>query len=493
MSPPNLPSTEICERARLSRDARFDGLFFTAVRSTGIYCRPVCPAPAPKPRNVSYFASAAAASQAGYRPCLRCRPELSPDVQSANHDDPVQRALALIGAGELEAMSVAGLAAAVDTSPRHLRRLFLAGTGATPMAVHATRRLLLARQLLAETSMPITEVALASGFKSLRRFNTAFRESNGMPPGSIRRLRVAPPTGGLVLRLAYRPPLAFGRMLAFLSLRALPGIERVDADSWTRITGPVDAPVRLRVTHARARPELLLELSPVDPALIPRIVVRVRRMFDLDAHLQPVQDLLNRDALLRGAVKVDPGLRMPGGFDGFETMVRAVLGQQVTIAGASTLTRRLVDAFGISRAAPSAESDVEASDRAFPPPAVLAEAPVENIGLPRARAATIRAVSAAVVAGELDFSAGQRLDDFVEKCVAIPGIGPWTAHYVAMRALGHPDAFPGGDLVLRQILGDSRAVTERQAVARAEAWRPWRSYAVMHLWNLAAQRRKESR
>ncbi len=492
MSPPQLPATEICERARLSRDARFDGLFFTAVRSTGIYCRPVCPAPAPKPRNVSYFASAAAASEAGYRPCLRCRPELSPDTQSAHHDDPVERALALLGSGEMEELSIAGLAAAVDTSPRHLRRLFLSSTGATPMAVHGTRRLLLARQLLAETSLPITQVALASGFKSLRRFNAAFRDSNGMPPASIRRLRTSPAAAGLLLRLAYRPPLAFARMLDFLALRALPGIERVEAGAWTRITGPINAPVHLRVSAATGRSELLLELSPLDPVLIPHIVARVRRMFDLDADLQPIHDLLKRDALLRGAIDLEPGLRVAGGFDGFETLIRAVLGQQVTVAGAGTLARRLVDAFGTARPTPADISAVAGLDRAFPAPADLAEAPVESIGVTKARAATIRAAAAAVATRELHFGAGQRLDSFIQRCIAIRGIGLWTAHYVAMRTLGHPDAFPGGDLVLRQMLGDTAALTQRAAGERAEAWRPWRSYAVMHLWNLAALRRKES-
>lgn len=494
-----MPSAEICDRARAAKDARFDGLFFTAVRSTGIYCRPVCPAPTAKRRNVVYYPTAAAAAAAGYRPCLRCRPELSPEARIRGGEDAVQRALALIAEGALQDASIDALASQVALSARQLRRLFLATTGATPIVVHATRRLLLAKQLLTETALPVTQVALAAGFNSLRRFNAAFLEGCGMAPTAVRRLkagrqRTEAPNGTLTLRLGYRPPFDFAAMLAFLAKRAIPGIERVDADSYERVIGPADAPTRILVTAAQSRsrgragdkPELRLEISETDPRGIPDIVRRVRRLFDLDADMQAMHALLLEDALLTKGVRRRPGLRVPGGWDGFEVMVRAVLGQQVSVAGATTLARRLVERHGESRA-----SAVAGLDRVFPTPERLVDAGLEAIGLPRSRATTLRALAAAVLDGRLDFCAGQRLDEFVERATALPGIGPWTAHYVAMRALSHPDAFPAGDLVVQQMLGGGERLSERETEARSQAWRPWRAYAVLQLWHLAGDRRKE--
>ncbi|HTA65487.1 MAG TPA: Ada metal-binding domain-containing protein, partial [Xanthomonadaceae bacterium] len=280
-----MPTPAICDRARASKDARFDGLFFTAVRSTGIYCRPVCPAPMPKRQNVAYYPTAAAATGAGYRPCLRCRPELSPEARCRDADDVVQRALALIAEGALQDASIEALSAQVGIGSRQLRRVFLAHTGATPIAVHTTRRLLLAKQLLTETALPVTQIALAAGFNSLRRFNAAFLEGCGMAPSALRKQRAEMPSGTLKLRLGYRPPLAFAEMLAFLARRVIPGIERVDADSYERVIGPLDASTRIRVTASPSRPELLLEIDDADPRAIPDIVRRVRRVFDLDADL----------------------------------------------------------------------------------------------------------------------------------------------------------------------------------------------------------------
>lgn len=484
----SLPSPDVCDRARAARDPRFDGLFFTAVRSTGIYCRPVCPAPTPKRQNIRYYPSAAAATAAGYRPCLRCRPELSPERHAGDREQPVQRALSLIAEGALEEGSIAELASQVGLGDRQLRRLFLAQTGATPIAVHGTRRLLLAKQLLTETTLPVTQVALAAGFHSLRRFNTAFLEGCGMPPTAIRRQRTETPVGALVLRLGYRPPLDFPLMLAFLGKRAIDGIERVTTDAYERCCGPDEAPVHLRVTADPQRPELRLEISGGDPRAIPDIVRRVRRLFDLDADPAAVHALLARTPLLARGIRCRPGLRVPGGWDGFEVAVRAVLGQQVSVAGATTLARRLVQAHGGLRT-----PGQPGLDRRFPTPAALADAPLEAIGLPKSRAATLRALAAAVAAGDVHFGAGQRLDDFVRTFVALPGIGPWTAHYVAMRALGHPDAFPAGDLVLQQVLGGNEGrLTERETEARSQAWRPWRAYAVLHLWFLSGDKAEEA-
>lgn len=478
----SMPSPEICDRARRAKDARFDGLFFTAVRSTRIYCRPVCPAPTPKQQNIRYYPSAASAAAAGYRPCLRCRPELSPEVWQRGSDDGVQRALALIAEGALQAGSIEDLAGRLGISSRQLRRQFLASTGATPIAVHTTRRLLLAKQLLTETQLPVTQVALAAGFNSLRRFNAAFVEGCGMPPTRIRRQRSETPDNALVLRLGYRPPLDFVAMLAFLAKRAIPGIERVTSDSYERVLGPRDAPGFIRVTADGEKPELRLQITDSDPRSIPDIVRRVRRIFDLDADLSAVHAALRESPLLARGIKQRPGLRVPGGWDGFETAVRAVLGQQISVAGATTLARRLVENFGEKR-----EGAREGLDRTFPSPERLRDAPLESIGLPKSRAATLRALARAVIDGRIDFRAGQSLGEFVERFVALPGIGPWTAQYMAMRGLGHPDAFPAGDLVLQQVLGGEKRLSERETDARSQAWRPWRAYAVLHLWHLSGE------
>jgi len=477
---------DVYERARLARDARFDGVFFTAVRSTGIYCRPMCPAPAPKPANVTYYPSAAAASAAGYRPCLRCRPELSPQAQQHLSEETVQRALALIGEGVLQEHTVQALADEVGLGARQLQRQFLQRLGATPAQVHATRRLLLAKQLLTETALPITQVALAAGFNSLRRFNAAFLEGCGMPPSALRRQREEVPGGELTLRLGYRPPLDFEAMLAFLRKRAIPGIEHIGAHGYRRVIGPPDASTLIEVTASAQRPELLLRIGQTDPRHIPDIVRRVRRLFDLDADLRAVHATLAREPLLAKAIERRPGLRVPGGWDGFETAVRAILGQQVSVAGATTLAARLVERHGAAR-----DGMPPGLDRVFPTPRQLFDAPLETLGLPRSRAATLRALAAACLDGRLHFGAGQRLDAFVERCTALPGIGRWTAHYIAMRALTLPDAFPAGDLILQQVLGAPDRLSERQTEARSQAWRPWRSYAVLQLWHLADDLKKE--
>lgn len=487
MDSTSTPSHAQCEQARLARDARFDGVFFTAVRSTGIYCRPVCPAPPPKRENVSYYPSAAAAAGAGYRPCLRCRPELAPDAVRHLQDETLRRALELLAEGLLQDQPVTALAKAVGLSARQLQRLFVARLGAAPAQVHATRRLLLAKQLLTETALPVTDVALASGFNSLRRFNSAFLDGCGMPPSAIRRHSGKVGGGELTLRLGYRPPLDFAAMLDFLRRRAIPGIEQIGEDSYQRVIGPIERPVVIRVSADNKRPELRLQIGNVEPRLIPDIVRRVRRIFDLDADLGIVHATLNQEPLLARGIARRPGLRVPGGWDGFEVAVRAVLGQQVSVAAATTLARRLVDQFG-----QPLEGQPEGLDRLFPTPEQLAIAPLESIGLPRSRAATLRAMAQACADGRLDFSSAQSLDGFIQRCVALPGIGPWTANYIALRALALPDAFPAGDLVLQQVLGGDTRLSEVATLARSQAWRPWRAYAVLHLWYLANDLKTET-
>ncbi|WP_049622759.1 DNA-3-methyladenine glycosylase 2 family protein [Frateuria defendens] len=481
---PDLPDPRTCEQARLSRDARFDGLFFTAVTSTGIYCRPVCPAPSPKPRNVRYYASAAAAEAAGFRPCLRCRPELAPGNAAWRHGEHVvARALTLIDEGLLAEQPLDTLAARVGVGARQLRRLFVEHLGAPPIDVHTTRRLLFAKQLLTETALPVTEVALASGFRSLRRFHAAFAQANRIPPRELRRTPHAATGDALVLRLGYRPPYDFAALLAFLRNRALPGVESVDEHGYARVFGPAEAPGWLHLTAwPNGEHALKLALHGASPAQLLPVVTRLRRMFDLDADPQAIAGVLGAAPALKPLLRQHPGQRLPGGWDGFEIAVRAVLGQQVSVAAARTLASRIVHRYGQPLAAPAAAG----LERLFPTPERLAEADLREVGVTTARAATLRGIAQALLDGRIDFRAEQPLDAFVAHWVALPGIGEWTAHYMAMRALGHPDAFPAADLILRRAAGQGTALSTRALAALAEAWRPWRAYAVMHLWRSVA-------
>ncbi|PJK00734.1 DNA methylase [Lysobacteraceae bacterium NML91-0213] len=485
---PNTPALapDVCERARLSRDARFDGLFFTAVRSTGIYCRPVCPAPPPRRGNVTYYPNAAAAEAAGFRPCLRCRPELAPGEGSWRRgDDTLARALQLIDDGALADAPLATLAARVQLGERQLRRLFVERIGAAPVAVHTTRRLLFAKQLLTETTLPVTTVAMESGFGSLRRFNAAFRAAYGMAPRDLRRQVADVSDGPLVLRLGYRPPYDFGAMLDFFHGRALPGIEQVDAQGYARVFDAGAAVGWLRVSHWPSPVHapvhaLRLELQGAPAGSLLTIVQRVRRMFDLDADPQAIAAALAHDARLAPLLAAHPGLRIPSGWDGFEIAVRAVVGQQVSVAAARTVTTRLAARHGRPVPEPLAAAGYA---HLFPDAATLADADLDRMGLPAARAAAVRSIARAVVDGTVGFRVDGTLEDFIARWTALPGIGPWTAQYIALRALGHPDAFPAGDLVLqRAATGDGSRLAERALRARAEAWRPWRGYAVIQLW-----------
>ncbi|MFC5435334.1 AlkA N-terminal domain-containing protein [Rhodanobacter umsongensis] len=481
-----LPDPRICEQARLSRDARFDGLFFTAVSSTGIYCRPVCPAPRPKRENVRYYANAAAAEAAGFRPCLRCRPELAPGHGPWQRGDHVvARALKLIEAGMLAEQSLDELAARVGIGARQLRRLFVERVGAPPISVHTTRRLLFAKQLLTETALPVTEVALASGFRSLRRFNAAFAQANRIAPRELRRHPRAGADAALVLRLGYRPPYDFEGLLTFMRTRALPGVERVDEHAYARVFGPADAPGWFRLSawpggeHA-----LQLQLHCPQPTQLLGVVTTLRRMFDLDANPQAIADTFRHDAILGPLLARNPGLRLPGGWDGFEIAVRAILGQQISVAAARTLATRIVQRWG----EPLHDAPMPGLERLFPTPAALAHADLREIGLTTTRAATISGMAQALLDGRVDFRAEQSLDEFVTRWVALPGIGEWTAHYVAMRALSDPDAFPAADLILRrEAATDGVPLSTKALTESAGAWRPWRAYAVIHLWRGASQ------
>lgn len=471
--------SKACEQARLTRDARFDGLFFTAVRTTGIYCRPVCPAPTAHARNVEYFPNAAAAANAGYRPCLRCRPEAAPGTPLTRaRSELVAAALRMIDAGALDEASVENLARRIGVGERHLRRLFVAELGAGPLEIAATRRLLFAKKLLTETKLPVTRIAHAAGYASLRRFNAAFLAGYGRAPRVIRREQTAPTSGALTLRIQFRAPYDFSALLAFFARRAIPGIEHVDAHVYTRRFAFDGKAGTLRVSKVRDADALALTVDFADTTRLQEICTRVRRLFDVDADIAAINTQLACDPRLRAFVRRHPGQRLPGGWDGFEIAVRAVLGQQISVAAARTLAVRLLERFGEPATLPNGEKF-----RLFPSPQTLADVDLTKIGLPRARAATLNTIARAVCNGRVDFRPEQSLDGFVASWCELPGIGAWTAHYIAMRALSHPDAFPAADLVLRKMLGAGGTLLSARAVeAHAEYWRPWRAYAVMHLW-----------
>jgi len=468
---------KICSCARLARDPRFDGRFFVAVLTTRVYCRPVCPVRAPMEKNVRYYPSAAAAAEAGFRPCLRCRPESSPGTPAwLGTSATVSRALRLISESALEDGGVDSLAAHLGIGSRHLRRLFLQHLGATPIAIAQTRRLHFAKKLLDETDLPMQDVALASGFGSVRRFNATIQQTYRRTPTHIRHLARRAPAEEqhkYCLLLRFRPPFDWDGLLEFLAPRATPGVEAVEAGCYRRTFRLANQNGWLDASLDAAANAVALRIHFPDPRSLFLIVERARRVFDLSADPDDIARHLRRDPLLAPRLASRPGLRVPGAWDGFELAVRAILGQQVTVRGATTLAGRLVRAFGMPVAANHRLTHV------FPDAASLAEADVARIGLPRARAHSIRALARAVMNHDLHFSPAANIEEFFDRFRSLPGIGDWTAHYVAMRALGEPDAFPAADLGLLKATGLAHA---SRLAARAEAWRPWRSYAAMHLW-----------
>jgi AraC family transcriptional regulator of adaptative response / DNA-3-methyladenine glycosylase II len=469
---------QVCSRARLSRDARFDGKFFIGVLGSRVYCRSICPAPTAKEKNVRYFPSAAAAAEAGFRPCLRCRPECSPGTPAwLGTSSTVSRALRLIGESGLDDGGVEVLAGRLGVGSRHLRRLFLKHLGATPSAVAQTQRLHFAKKLIDETRLPMSQVAIASGFGSVRRFNASITSVYHRTPSQIRRLArqtATQPENQYLFRLRFRPPYNWEGMLAFLAARATPGVEAVEAGSYRRSISLGRTHGYFEASLDEANDALVVKIQFGDPRSLFFIVERIRAMFDLNADWAAIARSLGTDAVLGPLVAANPGLRVPGCWNGFELAVRAILGQQIRVKGATVLAGRLVKAFG----QPFATAD--GLTHVFPTPAVLADANVGGIGVPGARAETIRALARAVCQGRVSFKEIVDVDDFLTRLCEIPGIGRWTAQYVAMRALREPDAFPSGDLGLLRGLG---LESNRELEKRAEAWRPWRAYATVYLWN----------
>jgi AraC family transcriptional regulator, regulatory protein of adaptative response / DNA-3-methyladenine glycosylase II len=476
---------DACYRAISARDARFDGRLFTGVKTTGIYCRPVCPARTPKSENVVFYATAAAAQEAGFRPCLRCRPETAPDLAAwRGSSNTVARGLTLIEHGALDDGDVEALADRLGVGERQLRRLFRQHLGASPVAVAQTRRVLLAKQLIHETRLPMAEVALASGFGSIRRFNETFAQLFGRSPSALRRAEgevSSGPSGEVAVLLRYKPPYDWPAMLAFLAARAIPGVERV-TDSYARTIdiGGVMGTVEVSQTgHGALRAVIRF---PVLSAL-PNIIARLRRVFDLAADPDVIAAHLQEDAGLAPLIELRPGLRAPGAWDGFELAIRAVLGQQITVRAAIALAGKLTATYG--EPLPNPELGLT---HVFPRPQRIAEADLSGIGMPGKRAAALSSLARAILDDPKIFSAGRSLEEAVTALRTLPGIGEWTAQYIAMRLLREPDAFPAADIGLLRALEDEEGArpTPNQLLERAESWRPWRAYAAQHLWTSEA-------
>ncbi|MGH9794897.1 MAG: AlkA N-terminal domain-containing protein [Candidatus Acidiferrales bacterium] len=466
-----------CAQARRTRDPRFDGRIFIAVLTTGVYCRPICPSPTSKEKNVRYFETAAAAAEAGFRPCFRCRPECSPGTPAwMGTSATVSRALRLISESRLEDDSVDALAGRLGVGARHLRRLFVQHLGASPNAVTQTRRLHFAKKLIDETALPMKHLALAAGFGSVRRFNAAIRKVYRRTPTQIRklapRLRVQP-EHEYVFRLRFRPPMDWHGMLAFLAPRATPGVEVVEKGCYRRTISLNGSIGCIEASLEQPRDAIAVRIHFEDARWLFLIVDRMRRMFDLNADPFEIAAHLGADSLLAKHLALHSGLRVPGCWDGFELAVRAVLGQQVTVERATALAGRLVQEFGAPVAARRGLTHV------FPTPKVLASADLDDFGLPTVRAASIRALARAVLDGHISFTGAVDAGAFLARFRELPGIGDWTAQYVAMRAFGEPDAFPSAD---RGLMRAASMPSPWQLEKRSQAWRPWRAYAAMLLW-----------
>jgi AraC family transcriptional regulator of adaptative response / DNA-3-methyladenine glycosylase II len=477
-----LLDSDQCYRALVSHDARFDGRFFVGVETTGIYCRPVCTARTPLRHNCSFFPSAAAAEAKGYRPCLRCRPELAPGYAAVDANRRLaQSAARLIEDGRLQDASLADIAGELRVTDRHLRRVFQQEFGVAPVEYAQTQRLLLAKRLLTDTDMAVLDVAMASGFASLRRFNDLFRTRYRMTPGELRRARARrTPVEKLAFDLAYRPPYDWAWMLAFLQKRAIAGVESIDARRYRRTLrlgpgpsphgGRGDAAGWIEVSPSSRKAALRVVASASLATAIPAVLARVKSLFDLACRPDEIA------AALGPLAAANPGIRLPGAMDGFEVAVRGILGQQVTVKAATTIAGRFARAFGEPLATPH-----PGLDTLFPTAeriASLSEGEVARHGIIASRARAIIALARAVREGSLRLDPSADVDSTLAALNALPGVGPWTAHYVAMRALAWPDAFPHPDVAALKAM----RLTGARALEAAERWRPWRGYALMHLW-----------
>ncbi len=469
----------ICEQARQTRDSRFDGRFFVGVRTTGIFCRPICPVRLPKAENVTFFRSAAAATEAGYRPCLRCRPESAPGTPAwCGTSTTVTRALRLINEGALDQSPVSALADRLGITSRHLGRLFQRHLGASPVTIAQTRRLQFAKKLLDETALSMTDVAMAAGYGSIRRFNDHFRKVYERPPSALRAAATPTRDDPLCIRLPYRAPYCWESISAFLAKRAVPGVEWVREGHWHRhllLDGQVG---HIEVSHSVADQALLCRLSVPATASLYSLVTRVRNLFDLNADPLEIATTLSQDRVLKQRLAEQPGIRVPGCWDSFELAVRAIVGQQISVTGATTVMGRIAERFGTA----------SGTALLFPTPEQLLQADPADFPMPRSRAQAIISLAGAVASGSVNLDHWVEPESLRQSLLAIKGIGEWTAGYIALRALSDPDAFLHSDLVLlkvaKQLYGDDSAAA---LLARSADWRPWRAYAGMYLWRAAAR------
>ncbi len=476
--------------ALVSRDPRFDGIFFVGVTSTGIYCRPICPVKTPLEKNCRFFESAFAAEKASFRPCLRCRPELAPGHAPIDNSNRVAHLITRrIDEGLVdEGTGLEEVAAEFAMSSRQLRRIVQKELGVSPIELIQTRRLLLAKQLLTETKLPVTEIAFASGFSSLRRFNDAFGRQYRMPPTRLRKRATEDhDTVDLgrtsTLRMSYRPPYDWEEILKFLAARTIRDVEFVTPESYARTIRLGSRTGWIKVMHAPEKCALVVEFTHTLAPTLPALLGRLRNLFDLTARPDLIAAHLMKDRRLKKSVTRNAGLRVPGAFDSFEMAIRAILGQQITVKAATTIAGRLAGVFGEKIRTPIPELT-----RLSPLAARIAKASMSDIaklGIVSARAGSMIALARAFRSGSLKLDAGRNLEADVAQLAALPGIGQWTAHYIAMRAARWPDAFPKEDIALRNSLG---GVSAKQAEEISQAWRPWRSYAVMHLWKNAHHR-----
>jgi AraC family transcriptional regulator of adaptative response / DNA-3-methyladenine glycosylase II len=472
---------ELCYRALCSRDARFDGRFFTAVTTTGVYCRPICPAPTPYKQHVRFYPCAAAAEAAGFRACRRCHPEASPGSPDWNvRADLVARALRLIADGVVDADGVAGLASRLAVSERHLHRELMAEVGVGPLALARTRRAQTARMLIDQTDLSLTAIAFTSGFSSIRQFNETMQVAFGCAPSAFRR-RTLPENKGegkLTLRLQYRPPFDAEALLAYFARRAVPGVEEIIDGCYRRTIALLRSKGIIELEPVEKTKDIRLRLQLTNLSDLSMLVQRCRQLFDLDAVPSAIDDTLAVDPLLSPLVAARPGLRVPGAMNGFELAVRAILGQQVSIVGARTLAGRLVSALG-----EPLETPVGTLMHFFPEPEAIAQASLQELGLTNGRVNALRALARAVVEEDLRLDRDADREQTVARLQELPGVGPWTASYIAMRALGDPDAFPAADLGLRRALEQRGIAADIRSIEkRAEMWRPWRAYATHYLW-----------
>ena len=464
-----------CYRAARARDRRFDGRFFVGITSTHIYCRPICTARPAHRKNMRFYSNAAAAEGAGFRPCLRCRPERAPGLAPV---DAVSRLVGAAMAGieehALSSARVGDLAASLGVSDRHLRRVTEAELGVSPIELAQTQRLLLAKRLLRETALSLTDIAFASGFGSVRRFNALFKSRYGLSPRAIRGKSIDADT--LSVQLEFRPPLAWTSLLAYLRLRAIPGVEAADDTHYRRTVAIGAAKGWIAVSMHASCSALNLEISPSLTPVIGAVIGRVKQLFDLGAAPDSVSTVLRQDDILAATVRRLPGLRVAGAFDGFELAVRTVLGQQVSVKGASTLAGRWAEAFGEPIATPYPDLN-----RLSPGVERMMEVPatqVAALGMVGARARCLSHLARAVSQREIVLAYASNVEEQIDSLMRLPGIGHWTANYIAMRALHWPDAFPTGDLVLMRAARSN----QKQLQRRSEAWRPWRAYAAHYLW-----------